>query len=192
MTRKLCLSTLLAISAFALGCESTSDRPRARDLSQPDPVESGPMGGNPNDLGASYRPPPTGAKPWKDDSEGVSATLIYVTRMGTRNNPKPAAIIFSSDPSNNFFLHKSSPQYTVRRLYRDEMKRLIRQLTKVGFERIPWEEEANYDAKIGPERGLHFYRDKKRTFAIKSQLGLQEKMTFREVEDRLIRITMGR
>lgn len=187
LRRAWCL--VLAISFPLAGCSSTGDEaPKAVDLS---------MGGAPDD-GTKPREfnPAAGWRPlstWKDESEGPIATLVYITRTGSRRKSRPAAIIFSSDPGNTHFRRrKSTPQFTVRRLYKSEMKDFLRKLAPAGFKTLPWETQADYDAKIGSARGFHFYENAKRTYVLKDSLGLRAKLTFRKVEDKIIALTMSR
>lgn len=188
----------LALLALALclplaGCASNDDgrtAPAARDMTlernapSDEPVTPAEGGG----LGDRYR----NWQNWKDTSEGPEATLVYITEMGTRGRRQPAALIFCSDPSMSHFRRKGSARFTVRRLYRREMAWLLQDLDTVGLSSLRWEPVADYDKDIGPGRGLHLYRDKKRGQVIKAELSFNDQRTFRQIEDRLIQLTMAR
>jgi hypothetical protein len=189
----------LALLCFLLvaplgGCSSTGEDPppAARDMTHGDP-EDGPggrAGGGPaaeSGLGNSTRPWQT----WKDETEGPTATLVYVTEMGVRGKRRPAALIFSSDPSLLHFRREPSAQFTVRRLYRSEMESFLRDLRSHGLSSLPWQDEPKYDKAIGAERGLHIYESKKRRFVLKATCALEGQRRFRKLEDRLIHLTMS-
>tara|TARA_B100000965_G_scaffold34074_1_gene25119 strand:- start:103 stop:687 length:585 start_codon:yes stop_codon:yes gene_type:complete len=194
------MRTILTLSllATALLCGCASDArdpdapPLARDMSGPRADEGPQQGEGPAEptpqLGENNRP----WQNWKDESSGPRATLVYVTEMGVRGKRRPAALIYTSDPEIGHFRRRPSDQFTVRRLLKREMQWLLDDLSARGLEALPWSPEAQYDEPIGPERALHYYEQGKRRFVLKRELNDQDKVAFRKLEDRLIRLTISR
>ncbi len=200
--------TRLALALALIGCagdpapasepagEAERNAPVAPPIDAPEPEESGAEGA---ELGAGYRPihrldEQTGEMvfAWEDPTEGPIATLVYVTRAGGRGEVgHPAAVVFSSDPTNGHFLRDTSPRVTVRRLYKKEMARLLERLEQEGLSALPWEAQ-DYDADIGPERALYLYRDGQRRRVVKDALALPHEATFTALERAVISATLGR
>ena len=200
---------LLVLSSAA--CVGPGPGPTAIDVTQgPEAKREAPAKGSPGAprktsegraLALSgYGAPPTirPLKSWKDQSEGPLATFVYVTETGSRGRRRPAAIIFSSDPSHNFFRRtKSTPRFSLRRLYKSEMAGLLGELEGAGLSALPWRNEQDYDAKVESERGFHLWKpgagkQQSRRFVFKNELGLDGKIAFRKVEDKVIALTMVR
>lgn len=187
-------ATFLA-TALLCGCASEgrdpNDPPLARDMSGPRPDAEGegdaPAEATPQ-LGETNRP----WQGWKDESSGPRATLVYVTEMGVRGKRRPAALIYTSDPKIGHFRRRPSDQFTVRRLLKREMQWLLDDLGARGLDALPWSPEEQYDKPIGPDRALHYYEEGRRRYVLKSELNDQDKVAFRKLEDRLIRLTISR
>jgi len=183
-----------ALVLLACGCASSGSAAPEPRPAQPAPVlERGPV-----ELGGGYRPlrrhdPATGElREWHDVTVGPTATLIYVTRSGGRGAAgRPAALVFSSDPGNGHFQRETSARVTVRRLYRDEMGALLARLDGGGLRSLPWAPQP-YDAPIGPERALLLYEGGVRRRVAKEALEGQQRVTFAELEQTLIDVTLGR
>jgi hypothetical protein len=174
-------SSALLLALVVLGCASDPPPPAV----PPPPAEIPDPGPPPNlddvDL-------PT-TEDWEDTSEGVEATLVYVTEQGRRGAASVAALVFSSDPKNPHFDRKSSAKVTVQRQTRDELGRLLADLSANGFDRLPWKPQA-YDAEIGPQRALYLYRAGKRTWVEKDSLSEADQKTFTAIERRVIDASM--
>lgn len=191
------LTTCLLAALLLGGCASDERDPDApplaRDMSGPAPDSEGEGQGE----GAAEPAPQLSQnnrpwQNWKDESSGPRATLVYVTEMGVRGQRRPAALIYTSDPEIGHFRRRPSDQFTVRRLLRREMQWLLDDLGARGLDALPWSPEASYDAPIGPERALHYYAEGKRRYVLKHELNDQDKVAFRKLEDRLIRLTISR
>ncbi|MGE0710774.1 MAG: hypothetical protein AB7N76_27740 [Planctomycetota bacterium] len=203
------LVLVLASTLLLLGCGGDPPRhegPVARDVTAGRP-EPSPGQGPAQDvitpehgggLGDQYR----AAERWKDDTQGPLATLVYVTETGARAQRRPAALIWTSDPQSSHFQRKGSARITVRRLYKEEMAWLLRELSRAGLEALPWSAQPDYDKDIGAERAFHLYErtaearpgegGRRRRFVLKDGLGEADKRAFRKLEDRLIQLTMAR
>lgn len=192
------LTACLLATALLCGCASDERDPDApplaRDMSGPAPepkegAEPGEQAAAPApQLGETNRP----WQNWKDASSGPRATLVYVTEMGVRGQRRPAALIYTSDPEIGHFRRRPSDQFTVRRLLKREMQWLLDDLGARGLDALPWSPEDQYDKPIGAERALHYYEQGKRRYVLKSELNEQDKVAFRKLEDRLIRLTISR
>lgn len=127
---------------------------------------------------------------WLDDTQGQTATLVYVTEKGrSRDQAQAAAIVFSSDPQNAHFKRKSTARVTVQRLTRADMATLLRDLAGLGFDALPWKEQP-YDAEIGAQRALYLYRGGKRVRVDKDALPEPARLQFTEIERRLIQASL--
>lgn len=127
---------------------------------------------------------------WVDDTQGQSATLVYVTEKGrSRDQAQAAAIVFSSDPQNAHFQRKSTARVTVQRITRADMSALMRDVAALGFEALPWKEQP-YDAEIGAQRALYLYRGGKRVRVEKDALPEPARQQFTEIERRLIQASL--
>lgn len=169
-----------------------------------DPTPTGPTGQD-RPMAARPNPAPTGPDPadpapgderdlarWSDRTAGPEATLVYVTRAGGRGKvPQPAALVFSSDPTNGHFRRETTHRITVHRLYRKEMAALLGRLEQRGLRALPWRPQP-YDAEIGPERALLLYEDGERRRVTKDDLPPSDRATFTELEQALIELTLGR
>ncbi len=134
---------------------------------------------------------------WEDPSSGPTATLVYVgeTRaappMGAPRKPnaeqplKPSVIITSSDPENPHFNRRNTGVLTVHRTTKEELGALLLELQQGGLDQLAWEDQP-YDAEIGPERALYFYKDGKRQALRKASIGEPDKVVFSALEKRLI------
>jgi hypothetical protein len=125
---------------------------------------------------------------WQDDTQGATATLVYVTEQGRRGATQPAAIILSSDEGNPHFKRENSARVTVHRLTRADMGALLADLSGRGFDALPWSEQP-YDAQIGPQRAFYLYRDGRRTHVDKDALGDAARRAFTALERRIIEET---
>ena len=129
---------------------------------------------------------------WTDPSQGPERTLIYVTRLGTRENSRPAALVFSSDPENPYFQRSSSEQVTVKRYQRAEYAALDAELRALGLGGLPWETVA-LEGQIGPERALYVQEGGSTRRVLKDALtDVGALKAFSAIERRLIRITMSK
>jgi hypothetical protein len=127
---------------------------------------------------------------WEDDTRGVEFTLVYVTEMGARGGePRPGAIVLSSDPSNPHFQRKSSASVKLHKLTQEEMAALLQDLQALGFDGLPWTEQP-YDAQIGAERAFYGYRAGKRVRVQKHLLDDGARQAFTAIERRIIGATM--
>lgn len=128
---------------------------------------------------------------WHDDTQGAQFTLVYVTEMGARGaDPKPGAIVLSSDPTNPHFQRKSSASVKLHKLTQAEMGTLLQDLRGLGFDGLPWAEQP-YDAQIGAERAFYGYRGGKRVCVRKDGLDQAGKQAFTAIERRIIATTMN-
>lgn len=119
-------------------------------------------------------PPPvqrTGrpSESWTDASQGVLATLVYVTEKGTRERSKPHVIIIGSDPRNPHFDRSTTRVLTVLRVQRDTMSELLGHLREQGLDGLPWRDRP-VDAPIGPERALLLYQGGRLRAVVKDEL----------------------
>lgn len=174
-------ASALLTGLVLLGCASEPPPPAA-----PPPPAVIPDPGPPPDL-ADVDLPTT--EDWEDASQGVEATLVYVTEQGRRGAASVAALVFSSDPKNPHFDRKSSAKVTVQRQTRDELGRLLADLSAQGFDALPWQPQA-YDATIGPQRALYLYRDGKRTWVEKDSLSERDQKVFTAVERCVIQASL--
>lgn len=126
---------------------------------------------------------------WVDDTQGDTATLVYVTEQGRRDQAQAAAIVFSSDAGSPHFQRKSSARVTVQRVTRADMQALMRDLAGLGFEALPWKEQA-YDAEIGAQRALYLYRGGRRARVEKDALPEAARQQFTVIERRLIQASL--
>ena len=132
---------------------------------------------------------------WEDPSSGPTATLVYVgesraagpvgRKPGVEAPLKPSVIITSSDPDNPHFNRRNTSVLTVHRTTKEELGALLLDLRKDGLDQLAWEDQP-YDAEIGPERALYFYKDGKRQALRKALLGEADKAVFSALEKRLI------
>ncbi|MCO5169251.1 MAG: hypothetical protein M9894_23145 [Planctomycetes bacterium] len=127
---------------------------------------------------------------WEDPTTGDAATLVYVTERGRRDQAQAAAIVISSDPGNPHFQRTSTARVTVQRVTRADMSALLRDLSALGLERLPWAAQG-FDAPIGPERALYLYRGGQRTRVEKDALPDAARQTFTALERRLIQATLA-
>lgn len=134
-------------------------------------------------------PPPPTTDEWVDDTQGVEATLVYVTEKGQRGSAAAAAIVLSSDAKNPHFDRKNTARVTVQRLKRAELTHVLQDLAANGFDSLPWKAQA-YDAEIGPQRAFYLYRDGKRTWVEKDSLDEAVARTFTALERRVIQASM--
>lgn len=185
-----------SLALALVGCASEPPPPT------PPPARSG-------SIGSPSSPPTTSESPpeffkgiplahWEDPSTGPAATLVYVgearapravgaprLKPGEEAPLKPSVIISSSDPANQHFNRKNTAVLTVQRTTKEELGQLLRELRQDGLDQLAWEDQP-YDADIGPERGLYFYKDGKRQGVRKNSLPEQQKAVFSAIEKRLI------
>lgn len=134
----------------------------------------------------------SGHKGWNDTSEGRAQTLIYVTRVGNREDARPAAIVFSSDPENPYFNRTSTEQVTVKRLRRAEYSELEGELNALGLAGLPWK-PVELEGAIGPERALYLQEGGVTRRVLKDALHEDGPLkVFSAIERRLIRVTMSK
>ncbi len=182
-----CLVLLLA------GCASSSDPP---PTTRPSPTTTGAPATASESPPEFFRGIPLAH--WEDPSSGPTATLVYVgearvpralgaprPKPGEEQPLKPSVIISSSDPANQHFNRKNTGVLTVQRTTKEELGQLLRELRQDGLDQLAWEDQP-YDADIGPERGLYFYKDGKRQGVKKNSLPEQQKLVFSALEKRLI------
>ncbi|MEZ6183514.1 MAG: hypothetical protein R3F62_00715 [Planctomycetota bacterium] len=134
----------------------------------------------------------SGHQGWSDPSDGRQGTLIYVTRIGTREDARPAALVFSSDPEDPYFQRPSTEQITVKRLQKDEFSGLLEELEGEGLTSLPWK-EFDHAAQIGPERALYLFEGERTRRVVKDAIASDGALkAFSAIERRLIRITMSK
>lgn len=171
-------SSALLLGLVLLGCASDPPPPPPSATAQPAEIPPPPP----------LEPPPV-TNEWVDTTEGVEATLVYVTEQGQRGNASAAAIVLSSDPKNPHFERRNTARVTVQKLKRAELAHVLQDLAAHGFDALPWKTQA-YDAEIGPQRAFYLYRDGKRTWVEKSSLPEAVAQTFTALERRVIQASM--
>lgn len=126
-----------------------------------------------------------------DDSDGVVATLVYVTETKEEGGGvKPSALVFTSDPEHKLFGRKPTQRVNVKRMFRDQMELLVSDLRVRGFDALPWQSQ-DYDLEHGPQRAFTFYEGGERRVVYKQSLGDADKVKFSEMERLLINATMA-
>jgi hypothetical protein len=173
---------LLLLLLFGAGCAT----PSASPTSETPPADAGATHGGSADLGKSYRSH-TG---WADTTQGLRATLVYVSASGSRNSTRPFPVIYSSDPNNTYFYREAGPGLDVRRLYREEMQAFVGALNGEGMATLPWEAHGFRD-KISGKRGLYLYKDEGCQRVLKARLSEEAKVVFTRVEKRIIALHRG-
>lgn len=180
-----------ALLALA-GCASPDPAPGAEPPSRPPARPAEPAPPAPEPIVVKGIP----LAHWEDPSSGPTATLVYVGESraapapGARKPPgeaplRPSVIITSSDPQNPHFNRRNTGVLTVQRTTKEELGQLLLELQKDGLDQLAWEDQP-YDAEIGPERALYFYRDGKRQALKKGALSEPDKAVFSALEKRLI------
>ncbi len=168
---------------FLLGAGCTG--PAASSSEEP-PEGTGTTHGGSADLSKSYR----SHKEWVDSTEGLKATLVYVSASGSRHATRPFPVIYSSDPNNTYFYREAGPDMDVRRLYRDEMQTFVGALNAEGMASLPWKAHGFRD-KISGERGLYLYERGACRRVLKTRLSDEAKVVFTRVENRIIALHRG-
>jgi len=123
--------------------------------------------------------------------DGAPSTPPSFAQPSPTNRPRKVAKA-KPKPVDRRPVARKTPRARPRTTPRQPANNRLQRLKAAKLDQIPWTDQPDYNAKIGPQRGLHLYREGKRSYALKERLDLQSKMVFREVEDRIIRITMGR
>jgi hypothetical protein len=165
----------------AAGCGGPDQTPDAGpSLDVPEPGERPPVP-RPQGPHAGYR----------DESEGVVATLVYVTETKEADGAaRPSALVFCSDPEHKLFHRKPTTRVNVKRMFRDQMELLLGDLRERGFDSLPWKPQ-DYELEHGSQRAFYLYRDGKRRVVYKQILDEAGLRTFSQIERLLINATMA-